>query len=69
MAIGSRATRKRNSEALRTLLTLMYEGDPFTVDAGDITLKHGYRGLSGAQKTRATKRISLCGDIARMVAD
>lgn len=30
----------RNSEALRTLLTLMYEGDPFTVDAGDITLEN-----------------------------
>lgn len=28
----------RNSEALQTLLKLMYEGDPFTVDAGDITL-------------------------------
>ena len=30
----------RNSEALRTLLTLMYEGDPFTVDTGDITLEN-----------------------------
>jgi hypothetical protein len=28
----------RNSEALQTLLKLMYEGDPFTVDAGDIIL-------------------------------
>lgn len=28
----------RNSEALQTLLKLMYEGDPFTVDASDITL-------------------------------
>jgi len=28
----------RNSDALRSLLTLMYQGDPFTVDAGDTSL-------------------------------
>lgn len=30
----------RNSEALQALLKIMYEGDPFTVDAGDITLEN-----------------------------
>lgn len=30
----------RNSEALQALLKLMYEGEPFTVDAGDITLSN-----------------------------
>lgn len=30
----------RTSEALSTLLTLMYEGDPFYVDAGDIQLNN-----------------------------
>ncbi|CAH9015777.1 putative structural protein [Vibrio phage 466E53-1] len=35
---GDDATR--NSEALNALLTLMYEGDPFLVDAGDVQLQN-----------------------------
>lgn len=30
----------RSSEALQQLLTLMYEGDPFSIDAGDIQLNN-----------------------------
>ena len=43
----------RNSEALASLMKLMYEGDPFTVDAGDITLNNMV-----IQKLRRTKDAS-----------